>query len=52
MPYFRVQYEGYIEGDYESQEDAVEAFLEVLEYGDLDLDVEVFDEETKEWEPC
>lgn len=52
MPFFRVQYQGYLEGDFDDQQDAVDEFLEELEYGDLNLNVEQWNDETGEWEQC
>lgn len=51
MMYLRVMYDGYFEGEYESEDDAVKAFLEFMreEVEVADIDVERFDEEKKEW---
>lgn len=50
MPWYRITYEKYLEYCSDSEEEAVETYLEVL--GDTaveDLTIEVFDEEAKEW---
>jgi hypothetical protein len=60
MPYFRVTYVGYVEGDFDTEEDAKEEFLSGLNedytdaYGRSREDmvcVEEFDEVTGEWKP-
>jgi len=59
MPYFRVSYEGYIEGEYDNEEEAIKEFLEGLNEDYVDaygrtreqmLRVEKFNEEKGEWE--
>ena len=59
MPYFRVTYEGYIEGEFSDEEAAKKAFLEALDpdycdqYGrsrEALINVERFNDETDEWE--
>ena len=59
MPYFRVTYVGYVEGEYESEEAAKAAFIEGLDpdycdaYGRSREDmvqVERFNDETEQWE--
>ena len=56
--YCRVSYDGYVEGEYESIEEAKADFIDIIE-GSCDrwgrdwkeeLSVETFNEETKEWE--
>lgn len=59
MAYFRVTYEGYVEGEYEDEEAAKADFLNGLNEDYTDaygrsreqmLHVEKFNEETGEWE--
>ena len=51
---YRVTYEGSIEGDYETEDEAVQAFFECLveDIGDgrLNIGIEKFNEETEKWE--
>lgn len=52
MPYYRVTYEGYLEGDYGFVEKAKEEFIIALKEDiedDRNIVVEEFDEEKKEW---
>ena len=49
--YLRVSYEYYVEGDYENEEEAIDVFMESIDEMDKDeLTVEVFNDETNEWE--
>ena len=54
MPYCRVSFEGYVEGDYETPELAKVDFMDYLQEEGMDLmnelNVEVFNEQTQRWE--
>ena len=51
MKTYRVTYNGYLEDDFESEEDAVNAFLDMLDWDASDhIEVEVWNEEEGEWE--
>lgn len=59
MPYFRVTYEGYLEGEYEDADAAKQALIDDIEGEVLDaygrqwwdlIHVEQFNDETGEWE--
>jgi hypothetical protein len=50
MPYYRVTYQYYVEGEYKNEDVAKEIMLEIIsEATGEDLSIEEFDEETKEW---
>lgn len=51
MGYYRITYDGYVEGEYESADEAKAEFIKSLEENDPDqyICVEKFDEATKEW---
>ena len=54
--YFRVSYDGYIEGEYETQAEAIQEFLDVIAVGggpgvwEDNLTIEKFNAQTGEWE--
>lgn len=52
MGYFRVTYEGYLEGEYETADDAIEEFAELAKE-DIEthfhITVEEYDEESGKW---
>ncbi len=55
--YCRVSYDGYVEGEYESIEDAKAEFIDIIENGGSDgrdwkdeLSIETFNEKTEKWE--
>ena len=55
--YFRVSYDGYIEGEYETQAEAIQEFLDVIANDggvtgtwEDNLTIEKFNAETGEWE--
>ena len=52
MPYFRVSIEDYIEGEYDTEEKAIDDFIEALDQLDIrrSVTVEEFNEETGRWE--
>ena len=59
MGYYRVTYEGYAEGEFDSSEAAKEDFIQRIRDDELDqygrgwtalVSVEEFNEETNEWE--
>ena len=51
MPYYRVSYEYYVEGEYSDKEEAENDLLEdITDIERSDLTVETFNETTKEWE--
>ena len=51
MSYLRIEYSGILEDDYASKEDAIQAFLAVLEAVDENnVTVEEWDEEEHRWE--
>jgi len=53
MPYFRVGYDDdYIEGEYETEYEAIEDFVESLENVDMEnqVSVEKYNEDTERWE--
>lgn len=57
MPFYRVSLPTHIEDEFKSENEAILAFLDLIRTGDIYgntvydlLEVEVFNEETKEWE--
>jgi hypothetical protein len=52
MPYFRINYDGYIEGEYKTAEeaitDAINIFLEDIE-NEKHLNIEEYDEDSEKW---
>jgi hypothetical protein len=56
MPYYRVTFDGYVEGEYESEDAAEEEMLRMMTEGDElreprdFLSIETFNQETGEWE--
>lgn len=36
MPYYRIEYEGYMEGEYASEEEAKQAFVDNIKNDELD----------------
>ena len=57
MAYYRISYDGYVEGDYENEEDAINDFIDIIENGNFygrdlgnQLTIEKYDEENEKWE--
>lgn len=51
MSYFRVQFQGYLEDEFDNADEAVEAFFEILDTVDsVSFTVEEWNEELQEWE--
>jgi len=59
MPYYRVSFEGYLEGEYDDEETAKDEMEKSLDADYLDgygrgrrdlIGIETFNEETQEWE--
>ena len=50
MSYFRVVYDFYIEGEYETEEEAIADFMEGIEDIKDDITVTCFNEDTRKWE--
>ena len=58
MPYYRVTYEGYIEGEYDNAEEAKHDFMKYIVNDEIDqydrtwmdsIAVEEYDEKTEKW---
>lgn len=50
MPHYRVQFQGYIEAEFDDEQAARDAFMDVMsETEDYELFVEEWDEDSMEW---
>ena len=55
MPYFRITYEGYVEDEFDSEEEAINTFVETVQT-DLEnedythVGIEKYNDEKGEWE--
>ena len=53
MKYYRIEYDGYTEGEYESPDAAIKDFIELAQkdFGsDMNITVKRFNEKTNQWE--